>query len=53
MALLGGSVGALLAQQILRHKTRKEPFATKLRLIAFLHAVLLLGIAFALVKAAS
>lgn len=53
MALLGGSVGALLAQQMLRHKTRKQPFATQLRLIAVFHAVLLLGFAFALVKAAS
>lgn len=53
LALVGGSVGALLAQQLLRHKTRKQPFATQLRLIAVFHAVLLLGIAFALVKAAS
>ncbi|NTF07574.1 DUF1294 domain-containing protein [Agrobacterium rubi] len=26
LALLGGSVGAVLAQHFLRHKTRKEPF---------------------------
>jgi len=33
MALLGGGLGALLAQQILRHKTRKQPFRAQLFLI--------------------
>lgn len=36
-ALLGGSVGAKLAQHRLRHKTRKEPFRTRLNLIVALH----------------
>lgn len=27
LAVLGGSLGAMLAQQALRHKTRKQPFA--------------------------
>jgi uncharacterized membrane protein YsdA (DUF1294 family) len=36
LALLGGSLGAVSAQQIFRHKTRKEPFRTLLYLIVFL-----------------
>ena len=34
MALLGGTVGALVARRRLRHKTRKQPFAALLFLIA-------------------
>ena len=30
VALVGGSVGAITAQQRLRHKTRKEPFRSML-----------------------
>jgi uncharacterized membrane protein YsdA (DUF1294 family) len=35
-ALIGGCVGAITAQQWLRHKTRKEPFRTTLYGIALL-----------------
>ncbi|MDB5454430.1 MAG: hypothetical protein JWP92_15 [Caulobacter sp.] len=42
-AALGGSLGALLAQQVLRHKTRKQPFGN--RLIAVLGAQLFLALA--------
>lgn len=33
VALLGGAIGAKLAQRRFRHKTRKEPFRTTLNLI--------------------
>ena len=33
LALVGGSLGAVLAQRLLRHKTRKEPFRSLLNLI--------------------
>jgi uncharacterized membrane protein YsdA (DUF1294 family) len=34
LALIGGSAGAFLARRVFRHKTRKEPFSTRLMLIA-------------------
>ena len=40
LAFWGGSLGALAGQQILRHKTRKEPFRSHLMVIAFFHIVL-------------
>ena len=40
LAFLGGSLGAVAAQRLLRHKTRKEPFRTYLMAILILHAVL-------------
>lgn len=36
MALFGGSAGALVARQVFRHKTRKQPFASLLITIAML-----------------
>jgi uncharacterized membrane protein YsdA (DUF1294 family) len=38
LALVGGSLGAFAAQRLLRHKTRKEPFRTRLTAILVLHA---------------
>ena len=39
-AFLGGSLGAVAAQRLLRHKTRKEPFRTHLMAILVLHVLL-------------
>ena len=38
LALLGGSPAALLARRLFRHKTRKEPFSTRLMLVATVQA---------------
>lgn len=45
LALAGGTPGAFIAQQRLRHKTRKQPFRSYLILIAVLHAVLIVALA--------
>ena len=45
LAVIGGTSGAIAGQQILRHKTRKEPFRTLLWLIAGAQAVLLVAAA--------
>ncbi|MGI2035850.1 DUF1294 domain-containing protein [Rhizobium panacihumi] len=37
LAFFGGSFGAVAAQRILRHKTRKEPFRSILMTIVVLH----------------
>ena len=46
-AFLGGSPAALASQQLLRHKTSKEPFRTLLWGIAGLHGLSLLVLAIA------
>ncbi|PZU57861.1 MAG: DUF1294 domain-containing protein [Sphingobium sp.] len=43
LALVGGSVGAVTAQKLFRHKTRKEPFRTVLQVIVVLQLGLLAG----------
>jgi len=45
LALMGGSPGALLARQLFRHKTRKEPFSTWLLVIVALQLGALTGVA--------
>lgn len=45
LAAFGGTIGAFAAQQLLRHKTRKEPFRSQLWLIALIQFVLLVGAA--------
>jgi uncharacterized membrane protein YsdA (DUF1294 family) len=43
LAGFGGSLGALAGQRYLRHKTRKQPFRGRLRMIVGLQAVVLVG----------
>ena len=45
LAIIGGTSGAIAGQQILRHKTRKQPFARTLWLIAGAQAILLVAAA--------
>ena len=45
IALIGGTPGAFAARHLLRHKTRKEPFSTRLQVIAVLQTGLLGGFA--------
>ena len=47
LALIGGSPGALLARRLFRHKTRKEPFSTRLLLVCALQAGAGIGLAYA------
>lgn len=42
LAFWGGGIGSLCAQQLLRHKTRKEPFRSYLLMIALFHVVAVL-----------
>ena len=47
LALIGGSPGAFAARSLFRHKTRKQPFSTRLQLIAALQMGALIGLAIA------
>jgi uncharacterized membrane protein YsdA (DUF1294 family) len=47
-AAMGGTPGAICAQQVLRHKTRKEPFRTSLWTIFGVQAALLVFAAYRL-----
>lgn len=50
LATLGGTPGAIAAQQILRHKTRKEPFRTSLWVIFGVQGALLAWAAYRLLR---
>lgn len=45
LALAGGSIGAVTAQHFFRHKTRKEPFRSRLYGIVLLQAVAITALA--------
>ncbi|MFB4372999.1 DUF1294 domain-containing protein [Agrobacterium tumefaciens] len=45
LALIGGSLGAIWAQRLLRHKTRKEPFRSILISIMILQVSLVASLA--------
>jgi uncharacterized membrane protein YsdA (DUF1294 family) len=45
LAAVGGGLGAALGQRLLRHKTRKEPFRSRLRLILALQGLTVLLLA--------
>lgn len=45
LALIGGAPGALLARKIFNHKTRKEPFSTRLLAIVALQSGAAIGLA--------
>ena len=53
LAFIGGSVGTVVAQQVIRHKTRKEPFRSKLAGIVFIQVLLLSAMTVAVVIAGS
>lgn len=39
LAALFGGVGAWFGQQLLRHKTRKQPFRTQLGMVIVVHLI--------------
>lgn len=46
LAVLGGSIGIVAGQKILRHKTRKQPFRSYLAAIVIMQIVLLACVIF-------
>lgn len=44
LALLGGTPGAYAARSLFRHKTRKQPFSTRLLAIALVQAIAIGGL---------
>lgn len=51
LAWLGGGPGGLLARQVLRHKSRKREFATRLSLAIVLHLAIGAALIFAATRA--
>ncbi len=45
LTLAGGSIGAIAVQRALHHKTRKQPFANRLLMIAGVHLGIILALA--------
>ena len=46
LALVGGSLGALVGQRVMRHKTRKEPFRSLLIAIVLLQVGVLVALSY-------
>lgn len=44
LAIIGGSIGTVIAQQTIRHKTRKEPFRSQLAGIILLQILALVAL---------
>lgn len=44
LAFLGGSAGSIAGQRLFRHKTQKEPFASRLQALAFLNLICAIGL---------
>jgi len=53
LAMMGGSVGTVIAQQTIRHKTRKEPFRSQLIGIVLIQVLMLIVLTVALVNSGS
>ncbi|MHA1567560.1 MAG: DUF1294 domain-containing protein [Alphaproteobacteria bacterium] len=52
LAAVGGTLGIIVAQQTLRHKTRKEPFRSHLRLLVALQIIGLSALSFPQIRSA-
>lgn len=52
LAVAGGTVGVIVGQQALRHKTRKEPFRTYLLTIVVIQVIVVLMLCFPQVRSA-
>jgi uncharacterized membrane protein YsdA (DUF1294 family) len=50
LAAGGGSVGTAIGQRVFRHKTWKEPFRTRLRWVIIGQVVVLVGVAWLLLR---
>ncbi|ESX86350.1 DUF1294 domain-containing protein [Mesorhizobium sp. RSR565B] len=44
LAIIGGSIGTVIAQKTIRHKTRKEPFRSSLARIVLLQVLAVIAI---------
>lgn len=53
LAIVGGSIGTIVAQRTIRHKTRKEPFRSQLNAIILLQLLALVALVTGLVMTGS
>ena len=53
LALIGGSIGTVIAQRTIRHKTRKEPFRSRLVRIILFQILVLAALSVGLVMTGS